>query len=377
VLKSILILFFLVLFWPLEAQIHNPHNLPFIWTTDTSKHTVELADLTMAAQKDELHTLDYPSFIHKSDPKYSFYEYEPVIALTFNGVTKAYPLSILTLYELSNDSIGGKELMITFCPMCNAAVVYNRHIKHDGTDYLLDFGVSGILMHNDMVMYDKQTNSWWEQLMGSGIVGKLSGINLEMMPAYLISVKDYFDRFPEGLILSPDNIHLIVDRKHHRPFHHLDHKTKSLDTAFFIPEKIDPRLPPLERVLDIHVDDHITIYPFSVLAHKEVINEVFDGLHFTIFFHKETVSVMDEDKLSHSHKVGSAVAFRSELNGVNYTFHKSGHYFKDDQTGSLWDITGFCREGTLKGKQLWLMPYSNHFAFAFLAFFPDSKIYGQ
>ena len=169
----------------------------------------------------------------------------------------------------------------------------------------------------------------------------------------------------------------IVGKKEHRPFYHLNHENNTIDTAYFIPEKVDLRLPPLERVLDIHVADHTVIYPFSEIAKKEVINEVFDNMHFVIFYHGEMVSVLDEDDLSKSRHIGSATAFRSNLEGVNYTFKKKGNYFLDDQTHSIWDITGYCREGALKGKQLMILPHSNHFAFAYLAFFPDAEIYGQ
>ncbi|MBL7811068.1 MAG: DUF3179 domain-containing protein [Bacteroidetes bacterium] len=378
-MTRLLVLFVLLTSTALSAQLNNPHNLPYTWRTDTTKKMEELSELTMATQKDQLHTLDYPKFIHRKDKAFHFYEHEPVIAIQFGGRAKAYPLSLLTLFELSNDTLGGKHLMITFCPMCNAAIVYNREVKVKGKaeKQLLHFGVSGLLQHNDMVMYDKQTESWWEQMMGSAIVGELTGTNLEMMPAWLISVKEYYERFPDGEILSPENMPLLVDKKHHRPFHHLNHDTKTMDTAFYIPEKVDPRLPPLERVLDIHSADHTTIYPFTELAHQPVINEVLDNMHYSIFYHGETVSVLDEDKLSRSRHIGTAVAYRTDIAGVNYTFHKSGHWFKDDQTGSLWDITGFCREGSMKGKQLYLLPQSNHFAFAYLAFFPDCMIYSS
>jgi hypothetical protein len=260
--------------------------------------------------------------------------------------------------------------------MCNAALVYNRKVKSKNGEMMLHFGISGLLMHNDMVMYDKETQTWWEQLMGSAVVGQLAGTELEMKPALLISVKDYFDRYPDGEILSPERFQILGKHHQHRPFHHLNHDNKTLDSAFFLPETVDKRLPPLERVLDIHVADHITIYPFSALAEKQVLNETFDNLKFTIFFHKEMVTVTDEDKLSHSKHVGSATAFRSVLGTDTFTFKKAGRYFKDDQTGSLWDITGYCHEGPRKGKQLNILPHSNHFAFAYLAFFPDCEIYG-
>lgn len=375
--RSILFLMVCLCITQLKAQLNNPHRLPYQWKTDTSNHTVALSDLTLATAKNSLPTLDYPKFIHKNDKGYNFYEHEPVICISFNGRSKAYPLSLLTMYELSNDSLGGEELMITYCPMCNAAMVFNRRVKTKEKSYLLDFSISGILMHNDMVMYDRQTETWWEQLMGEAIVGELAGTELKMMRALIISAKDYFDRFPDGLILSPSDLKTITKRHNHKPFYHMDHDKRNIDSSYYLPEKVDPRLPPLERVLDIHVEGHTKIYPFEEIAKKQVINDVFDNMNFVIFYHGETVSVLDEDKLSKSKKTGSATAFRSNLDGVNYTFHKSGNYFADDQTGSIWDITGYCREGSLKGKQLWILPHSNHFAFAYLAFFPDAEIYGQ
>ena len=96
-----------------------------------------------------------------------------------------------------------------------------------------------------------------------------------------------------------------------------------------------------------------------------------------IFFHKETVSVLDEDNLNKAKRTGSAAAFATYFDGVDYTFKKSESFFVDDQSGSTWDITGFCREGKMKGKQLELLPQTNHFAFAYLAFFPNAKIYNK
>lgn len=359
-----------------SAQMAMKKDIPYVWKTDTSQKTIELNELHQAAQKDEIRALNFPKFVSGEAGKNQYFEHEPVIYMNFNGVAKAYPLSVLTLFELCNDTVGGEPVMVTFCPMCNAAMVFNRKVKHKGQEVILNFGVSGILMHNDMVMYDHQTESWWQQLMGEAIVGEMAGTELKMMRAMIISVKDYFDRYPDGQILAPA-MKVKIGKKVHRPFHHMEHNHHQLAEEYYIPEKTDPRLPPLERVLDIHVDDHAKIYPFTNLAEKKVINESFDGMSFVIFFHDETVSVLDEDDLKKSKKTGSATAFKSHLDGVDYTFETFGNYFKDHQTGSVWDITGYCREGVNKGKQLWLLPHSNHFAFAYLAFFPECEIYGR
>lgn len=358
----------------LHSQINIAGNKTYSWKTDTSIHDVPLSDLTLAADRDAIPTLRYPKFINRTDRHFHYYEHEPVIAISMGGQARAYPLSILTMYELANDSLGGEELMITFCPMCNAAIVFNRAVDVNGNKKVLNFGVSGILMHNDMVMYDLESETWWEQLMGTAIVGKLTGTTLEFMPSMLISVKDYFDRFPNGLIMSAEGIH-ITKSHHHRQFYHLEHDSVHMLPEYYLPEKTDPRLPPLERVLDIHIHDHTTIYPYHALAKEQVVNDSFDGTHFSIFYHGDMVTVLDEDKLKKSRHVGSATAFRTRVDGKDLTFEAQGNYYKDHQTGSTWDITGYCRDGALKGKQLWLMPHSNHFAFAYLAFYPESEIY--
>jgi hypothetical protein len=212
--------------------------------------------------------------------------------------------------------------------------------------------------------------------MVEGIAGEYSGVELKMMPALLISMKDFYDRYPEGKVLSPAALDAFRKKNKHRPFHHLEHSA-SLSNEYYLPEKTDPRLPPLEHILDIHLDGHDRIYPFHALAKQQVVNESQGETPIVVFYHKETVSVMDNDKLSKSKKIGSATAFNRRLGDNVFTFHKAGDYFIDDQTGSTWDITGYCREGAQKGKQLDILPHSNHFAFAYLAFYPNVEIFGQ
>ncbi len=365
---------FLFLFNWAFAQIPNPHKVAYNWKTDTTRHTPDFNELTIVAAKDELRTLDFPLFISKTDSLYNYYEFEPAIVLSFGNEHRAYPLSVLTLYELSNDTIGGKNVMVTFCPMCNAAMVYNRQLKTKTDEQLLTFGISGLLLHNDMVMYDRETESWWMQIAGEGIAGKYSSAGLRMLPAMLISVKDFFDRFPDGKILSPEALNTYLATHKHRPFYHLEHGSK-LSHKYYLPEKTGQRLPPLEHVLDVHLLDYDRIYPYSTIAKLQVINTTAGQTDVVIFYHSETVSVLDRDNLSKSRHTGSATAFNRQLNGKVYTFRKSGDCFTDDQTNSRWDITGYCREGALAGQQLEMLPHSNHFAFAYLAFYPDVEIY--
>ena len=125
---------------------------------------------------------------------------EPVIGLAINGEAKAYPLRVLTWHEIANDEIGGLPVAVTYCPLCNAAIVFDRRVE----GRVLEFGVSGKLRHSDMVMYDRQTESWWQQFQGEAIVGALVGKQLTFVPSRLESWERFKARHPDGQVLQPD-----------------------------------------------------------------------------------------------------------------------------------------------------------------------------
>ena len=127
---------------------------------------------------------------------------EPVIALEIDGaVPRAYPLRYLTWHEIVNDRVGGVPVAVTFCPLCNSAITFDRRTAH-GT---LEFGVSGKLRHSDMVMYDRQTESWWQQARGAAIVGRLTGTELDTLPSWVESWAAFRARNPQGLVMDqPD-----------------------------------------------------------------------------------------------------------------------------------------------------------------------------
>ena len=187
-----------------NAQLHNPRNVEYTWKTDTTRSAVDLDEITVVLPRNSFPKIDYPKFIGKGEGLKEFLKQEPVISVSINGDSKAYPLNILTMHEISNDSLGGVPILPTYCPLCNSSVVYDRRLKHDEKDYLLDFEVSGMLRNSDLIMADKQTETWWQQLMGIGIVGELANVELEVIPSLVISVEDFFGRYPNGGILSPN-----------------------------------------------------------------------------------------------------------------------------------------------------------------------------
>ena len=127
---------------------------------------------------------------------------EPVITVEIGkAAPRAYPIRYLTWHEIVNDTVAGVPIAVTFCPLCNSAQVFDRRTAH-GT---LSFGVSGKLRNSDMVMYDRQTESWWQQATAIAIVGDLTGTELRQIPSVMESWDQFRARHPDGLVMKePD-----------------------------------------------------------------------------------------------------------------------------------------------------------------------------
>jgi len=357
------------------AQIKNPRNILYEWETDTSQHIVELDEITLVVPRNTFPTIDFPKFIGRKQGLEQFFKHEPVIAVEIDGRAKAYPLNMLTMHEISNDTLSGLPILPTYCPLCNASIVYDRRVSISGKEQVLNFEVSGMLRNSDMVMADKQTQSWWQQLTGEAIVGELVGTKLQIIPSTVISVEDFFESYPDGQILSPETGTTSEARYGTNPYENYDEGSPWL--KYIDASKIQDRLPPMERVIDIAGTDGYKVYPFSEIKKAGAINDTYDEQEIVIFYKEGTVSVLDEKDIARSRDIGSATAFYRQVDGQSLTFFKKEGQFIDRQTKSTWDITGKVIDGPLKGKKLRAIPHSNHFAFAWFAFHPDSEIYGE
>jgi hypothetical protein len=180
----------------------HPSSWDYEWqTTDFSRHSVPFDEIISGGPpKDGIPSIDAPVFVPVSDIT-GLTDMEPVIGLIIDGEAKAYPIRILTFHEIVNDEIAGIPVAVTFCPLCNSSIVFDR--RHNGQT--LEFGTTGKLRNSDMVMYDRQTSSWWQQFLGQGIIGELTGAKLRMLPSRLESWADFRARAPRGQVLIPNN----------------------------------------------------------------------------------------------------------------------------------------------------------------------------
>ncbi|MGH8944992.1 MAG: DUF3179 domain-containing protein, partial [Acidimicrobiia bacterium] len=173
------------------------------WKTDFSNSLIDLDELLVGIPasdpRDLIPPIDDPSFDPVEETDW-IEDREPGVLLELNDDARFYPLSILTRHEIVNDTVGDIPVAVTYCPLCNTAVTFDRRL--DGS--VLRFGVSGLLRNSDLVMWDDRTESLWQQITGEAIVGELAGARLEVIPAAIVRWADFIAAHPEGRALGPD-----------------------------------------------------------------------------------------------------------------------------------------------------------------------------
>jgi hypothetical protein len=340
------------------------------WRTDFSKHSIDLSEfISGGPPKDGIPAIDEPKFTSVAEGDELLVDREPVIVLELNGDARAYPLGILTRHEIVNDAVGGVPVTVTFCPLCNSAIAFARELN--GT--VFDFGVSGVLRNSDLVMYDRQTESWWQQFTGEAVVGELTGALLEVVPASVVSWGDFKTTFPEGQVLSRDTGFAM--NYGFNPYVGYD----SDESPFLFRGEPDTRLSPIERVVAVELNGDAIAYPFSVLEEERVVQDTVGGESIVVFFQPGTASALDDAAIAEARDVGASGVFRPRRVGAGQTptFRFDGNDIVDNETGSRWNVLGKAVDGPLAGEQLTPVFHGDHFWFAWAAFKPETRIFGS
>ncbi|MCW8964446.1 MAG: DUF3179 domain-containing protein, partial [Gammaproteobacteria bacterium] len=282
--------------------------------TDFKQHSVPLSEIISGGPgKDGIPAIDKPEFLSVNENIDWLDDSEPVIALILEDlpgregeVARAYPLQILIWHEIVNDEIAGLPVAVTFCPLCNASVVFDRRL--DGK--VLDFGTTGRLRKSDMVMYDRQTESWWQQFMGKGIVGEMTGKTLKVMPSRILSWKDFRTSWPDGYVLSKDTG--FYRNYGVNPYQGYDDIKQ---TPFLLDESPDPRLKAMDRVAVLKTSGGYRAYPYSKLETSGVIHDEIDSKPVVFLTRKNTRSPLDKRLINQSRLMISAQAFSPFVSG--------------------------------------------------------------
>ena len=288
--------------------------------TDFSKHSIEWSEIVSGGPpKDGIPSIDDPKFQPVADET-DVKPNEPVIGLEVNGDARAYPLRILIWHEIVNDTVGGKPVAVTYCPLCNSAVVFERVVKGETTT----FGTTGKLRNSDLVMYDRLTESWWQQFTGKAIVGEMTGTKLDIVPALLESLSQFRERHPDGQILVPNNPDF---RNYGRnPYAGYD----SADEPFLFRGDLPEDINPMVRVVMVRTDAPKLVSLKLLREQKRV-----EAGDVTLTWQPGQASALDDDSVAGGRDVGTVIAQRRTGDGVanvpyEVTFAFVAHAFHPD-----------------------------------------------
>ena len=345
------------------------------WNTDWSRHTVPYDEiLSGGPPRDGIRSIDNPKFIVPSEAAEWLADNEPVIALELNGDARAYPLSIITWHEIVNDVVGDVPAVVTFCPLCNSALAFDR--RFDGE--VFEFGVSGLLRNSDLIMYDRTTETLWQQFTGEAIVGELAGERLTFLPTSIVSFGDFRAAHPDGQVLSRDTGRNAPYGA--QPYAGYDTYESQLSAGGNFPlfrGEADGRLRPADRVVTVSLEEQgiDVAYPYEVLSEFRVVNDVQGGRDLVVFFKPGTASALGAQVVADAEDVGATGVFDPNLDGQKLTFRAEGDAIVDEETGSTWNILGQAIDGPLAGEELNEIIHGDHFWFSWAAFKPNTIIY--
>jgi len=328
-------------------------------------------DIVEVIPPDGIPAIDEPSFVPVDEVGW-LSDREPVIAIELEDEARAYPLQIMTWHEIVNDTVGGVPVAVTFCPLCNTAIAFERPTI-DGE--ITTFGTSGKLINSNLLMYDRATESLWPQVTGVALTGPQKGRQLARVPVQIVSWADFAAAHPDADVLSRDTGH---DRRYgENPYPGYD----DVDNAPFLYEgEVDGRLAAVERVLGIEAGGDAVAFPYFRLRQEAeggltVIEADVGGKPVVVIWKQGTASALDDTEIAASKDVGAASAFSPVLNGELETFAVTAGKITDTRTRSVWNIFGRAIDGRREGQRLKAIPATDSFWFDWAAFHPDTEVW--
>ncbi len=313
---------------------------------------------------DGIPALDHPRF--EPTPMVTWlHDHEPVLAFDLGHESRVYPVQVLIWHEIVNDTVAGIPVTVSYCPLCNSAIAFDRRLG----SRVLDFGTSGRLYRSDLVMYDRQTDSLWVQFLGQAVAGRLTGSKLAEYPVSTVSWGDWRHAHPAGLVLSRDtgfdrpygqNPYFGYDDVHTQPF--------------LLDRRADPRLAAKTRVLGINRTGVAVAITFARLR-RDHVRELDVAGRVVVWLAGGTTSGLDADTVAGGRDVGATGAFDPILNGrhLHFTAIPAGR-FQDQETHSTWNVLGRAVAGPLAGQQLQPVTHVDTFWFAWSIFVPTATL---
>jgi len=319
--------------------------------TNGQKHIIPLDKIRGGGPpKDGIPSIDNPVFTDISGSNFMS-DSDIVIGLEINGDAKAYPLFILVWHEIVNDKVGETPVSVTYCPLCYTSQVFERIL--DGRE--VEFGTSGKLYNSNLLMYDRLTESYWSQSLGMAVTGPLSGSQLKTIPFDLITWGDWKRLHSDTLVLTTDTGHI-------RSYATDPYGNYYSEPRIMFPvENSDDRMHPKEIIIGFNEDDIYKAYKQDDIESDKAIND-FVGL-------TPIVLISEHDQNSR--------IFQRTVDGKLLRFLYDDGMLVDSETKSMWTYDGMAISGPMAGSILQRMPIHPGFWFEWVAFHPDTIVYGE
>lgn len=313
---------------------------------------------------DGIPSIDEPRFLATSDVRF-LENVEPVLALEIDGDERAYPLQVMTWHEVVNDTVAGIPVAVTYCPLCNTAIAFDRRLDAR----VLSFGTSGMLFNSALVMYDRQTESLWSHFTSQALAGVLTGERLATFPVSVVSWAEWRSAHPSGRVLSRDT---GFERDYGRnPYPGYD----DVDTPpFLFDGEVDGRLAAKERIVGIGLNRDPVAVRLAPLSDRGVLVVEVGGESLTVWQRPGTSSALDAGDVSSGRDIGATAVFVPKIDGRTLTFERDGDQFVDRETGTTWDIFGRGVSGPLRGERLESVDHVDTFWFAWAAYQPQTRL---
>lgn len=358
------------------------------FVTDFSRATVDFADvLSGGPPRDGIPSIDRPRFVALADARGWIDPREPVLVIeaetarraqrragsdaaggtgeSADGAVHIYPLQILTWHEIVNDEVGGVPVTVTYCPLCNTGVAFLREVH----GAVLSFGTTGRLRFSNLIMYDRESESWWQQASGNGIAGHFAGARLTPVPVLMMPFRDARELWPEARVLSRDTGYVRSYGSNPYVGYDTSDRPFLLRGADLGPGPIVPgenrRLELLDRVVSVQVGEDSTAVSYRLLERERVVQRRVGGARLVFLWSPGTASALDERQIAAGRDVGSANAFFARTRaGDAVDLRRSGDAVVDRETGSEWNVAGLAVAGPRRGDRLEPAPGVQHFWFS-------------
>lgn len=313
---------------------------------------------------DGLPSIDQPRFV-RARSVWFLSDREPVLSLEINGDARAYPVQIMMWHEIVNDVVGGVPVTVTYCPLCNSAVAYERVLD----DRTLEFGTSGRLLNSSLVMYDRQTGSLWSHFTGQAIVGDLVGERLPVSPLATVAWDDWRSAHPNGLVLDRETG--FIKEYGLNPYPGYDDVDA---TPFLFEGSVNGQFTAMTRMVAFIVGEQGFAIPLDRLRREPLLQPVVGDRRVVVWWKPGVSSALDSFDVAAGRDVGATFVGSAEADDV---FVLQDGVVKDRATGSTWDIFGRAVAGSRQGEVIERLPHFDTFWFAWSAFRPNTTVWSD